>query len=226
MRFGFLTSLFSLILPALSLASEPVWVFIEPPSEQAERAFENGRQAAKADIASDLLKVGASGMSPDPERTRLLARFGIQEVGAGCLVNRGDVYGRIYFETFAKEIERRYGPDFWQSFEAELAQIKEADAVRTEVAAAADLKFRRAVADHIGSHWKMPADVPSGRRCSTIIQFDEEWVAADWHFASCVDAGSAFEESITQAVQASLPLPRELAKLRTSAPVVITFAIP
>lgn len=227
MRIGVPVVAALLLAPALVDASEPVWVFIEPPSAEAERDFKKAKEDAKADIAAGVLKVrvGGLGWQPDEERQRLLAKMGIKEVPQGCVVIE-DFYLQTYYETIEKEVERRYGKDFWSRFNREL------EASRPEVSRpetpksdpAADKKYWRAVADHVGSYWKAPPDVPGGRRCGAFITYDGHSRAAETEFIGCSD--SRLQLSVVQAVQASLPLPATIVALRTSGRLPLIFVVP
>jgi hypothetical protein len=216
----------ALLLVSLRVdASEPVWVFIEPPSAEAEHDFKKAKQDAERDIAAGVLKTRVSGMwGPDETRSRLLAKLGIQEVGVGC-VPIETVWSRAYYEAMDREIERRHGPDFWSRFEGELAASR-ASASSSSAAEdpAADLKYTRAVADHVQRFWKVPPNVPGGRRCTVRIRFDSRLTSAETETMACPD--SRLKLSVQQTVQASLPLPAEIEPLRTPRPVYITFEIP
>lgn len=222
MRVGVLATAALLLTPVLAEASEPVWVFIEPPSAEAERDFEKAKEDAKADIAAGVLNVRVGGLfwQPDEERQRLLAKLGIKEVPQGCVVIE-NVYSKAYYETIEKEVERRYGKDFWSRFDSELA-ASQANAPKGDPAA--DRKYWRAVADHVGSYWKVPPDLPGGRRCSALILYDAYSGAAETQLLACPD--SRLQSSVVQAVQASLPLPAEIVALRTPGRLPITFVVP
>jgi len=215
-----------LLLVSLQVdAGEPVWVFIEPPSAAAEQDFKKAKQDAEADIAAGVLKTRVGGLSgPNEERTRLLAKLGIQEVDEGC-VPIETVWSRVYYETMEKEIQRRHGADFWSRFNSELA-ASQTSARSSNAAAdvAADRKFLRAVADHVQGFWKVPPNVPGGRRCTVLIPSDSHLASAEMQTMACPD--SRLKSSVEEAVQASLPLPAEIEALRTPRPVFITFEIP
>lgn len=216
----------ALLLVSLRIdASEPVWVFIEPPSTAAELEFKKAKEDAEADIAAGVLKTRVGGLSgPNEERTRLLAKLGIQEVEVGC-VPIETVWSRVYYETMEKEIQRRHGADFWNRFDSEL-EASQASA-RSSTAAedvAADRKYAREVADHVQRFWKVPPNVPGGRRCTVRIQFDSRLASAETETMACPDR--RLKSSVEQTVQASLPLPAEIEALRTPRPVFITFEVP
>lgn len=215
-----------LLAPVLVEAGEPVMVFIEPPSAEAEREFKKGKEDAKADIAAGVLKVrvGGFGWQPDEERKRLLAKLGIEEVPQGCVVIE-DIYSTAYYETSEKEVERRYGTDFWNRFDREWeASRASASAPGPKLDADADRKYWSAVAGHVGPYWKIPPNVPGGRRCGALISFDAHSTSAETELISCPD--SRLQASVARAVQASLPLPPEIAALRTPGKIVVTFVVP
>lgn len=223
MRVGVLAIAVLLLTSVLAEASEPVWVFVEPPSAEAERDFAKAKEKAKADIAAGVFKVrvGGLGWEPDEERQRLLAKLGIEEVPQGCVVIE-DVYSDAYYETIEKEVERRFGKDFWSRFNKERAAALRANAPKVDPVA--DRKYWTAVADHIGSYWKAPPDVPGGRQCGAFIIFDAQSGAAETQLIGCPD--TRLQSSVVQAVQASLPLPAEIVALRTTGRLPITFVVP
>jgi hypothetical protein len=89
---------------------------------------------------------------------------------------------------------------------------------------AADRKYWKAVADHVGSYWKIPPDVPGGRQCSALTLYDADSAAAETQLLSCPD--SRLQSSVVAAVQASLPLPAEIVAIRTSGQLLVTFVVP
>lgn len=224
MRQGVLAIMASLLAPVLVEASDPVWVFIEPPSAEAERDFQEAKKDAKADIAAGILKVRVGGFRPvDEERTRRLAKLGIEEVDHGCVVGLESVYSNIYYAAMSKEIEMRYGKDFWTRFDAELEAWREKTTPKRDPVA--DRKYWAAVADHVASYWKVPPDVPRWHWCGAFIHFDAQLASAETRFVSCYEGDRRLEASIAQAVQASLPLPAEIVALRTPGQILITFAV-
>lgn len=225
MRTGVLVIAAALMAPVLVAASEPVWVFIEPPSAEAERDFMNAKEDVKADIAAGVLKMRVGGFpGPDEHTNSLLVKLGIEPVEQGCVVIES-VYSRVYFEAMEKEIERRHGADFGTRFDKEVVASRErARASLPKRDLAADRKYWRAVADHIGSYWNVPPNVPGGRQCSSVVLFDERATAAETQFFGCPD--TRLQSSVLQAVQASLPLPAEIASLRTPNQLFITFEVP
>lgn len=110
-------------------AAEPVWVDLNLEQAWVERQQklwqDEGTRQARTDIAAGKLKkksIGRLNMSYWLERQdRLLRSYGIEEDNLGCSVDPGtstNMYG--YNVEMEKEIERRYGPKFWDRFEADL----------------------------------------------------------------------------------------------------------